>query len=507
MKQNVKIDYPKFKNIVLFMLLNIWILIPLLKEIKITSTFVTLNEYIYMEILAIITSIFLLYDIYRTVKSHKNIKINNLIPIVFLIIYLLWTLISSIFAKNKELAFFGTSYRKDGYFTYLIYAGFFMCAFMMDSKKLQKYLLNIFILVACFTILFIELANNRILYNIFDFNNIETSVFHNSNHYGYYLLMILVTVTLLFITQKNKIIKTIYLLIYFFIMYYFIINNTFGSYLAFGITIIAYFIYSIYTKKNFKSSIICLAIFVIMSSIVQINEQTVVIRNFNILFGDLEKIININDNSKIESDNAENINDKNLNEVDAKNKKTIEWEKAGSGRAELWRYGIQLFLERPILGYGPENLEKEYARFDIEQDRPHNLIIQLVTTSGIIGLFTYCIGIGMIIVTAIKRIKQTNSEYLNNEFEYEKKDILQKQSKKGIQELVLCVVIAYLISAMFGNSMYYTSPYFFIFLGWLMKDNIIDNSKENKSNFTKFKLNHKKLINVKKEVSQNEYRN
>ena len=84
---------------------------------------------------------------------------------------------------------------------------------------------------------------------------------------------------------------------------------------------------------------------------------------------------------------------------------------------------------------------------------------------------------------------------------------MQKQSKKGIQELVLCVVIAYLISAMFGNSMYYTSPYFFIFLGWLMKDNIIDNSKENKSNFTKFKLNHKKLINVKKEVSQNEYRN
>ena len=88
MNQNVKIDYPKFKNIVLFMLLNIWILIPLLKEIKITSTFVTLNEYIYMEILAIITSIFLLYDIYRTVKSHKNIKINNFIPIVFLIIYL-----------------------------------------------------------------------------------------------------------------------------------------------------------------------------------------------------------------------------------------------------------------------------------------------------------------------------------------------------------------------------------------------------------------------------------
>ena len=31
-------------------------------------------------------------------------------------------------------------------------------------------------------------------------------------------------------------------------------------------------------------------------------------------------------------------------------------------------------------------------------------------------------------------------------------------------------VIVYLISAMFGNSMYYTSPYYFIMLGFLYNE-------------------------------------
>ena len=37
-----------------------------------------------------------------------------------------------------------------------------------------------------------------------------------------------------------------------------------------------------------------------------------------------------------------------------------------------------------------------------------------------------------------------------------------------VQVVSLFVIIAYLISAMFGNSMFYTSPYFFVFLGFLM---------------------------------------
>lgn len=43
-------------------------------------------------------------------------------------------------------------------------------------------------------------------------------------------------------------------------------------------------------------------------------------------------------------------------------------------------------------------------------------------------------------------------------------------------------IAGYLISAMFGNSMYYTSPYFFIILGFLMCE---INDKRNEKNEAK----------------------
>ncbi len=432
-----KFNYIKVKNVIIFVLLGIWILIPVLKEMRFTSFFTNLNEYNYMQILAIIGIYLIVYEFYKKFKTCKNKKelLKELLPIAILLMYLMWTLVSAIFAKNKNLAFYGTSYRKDGFITYLIYAGFFACAFLMDSKRLRKYLLNIFILVACLTIIFIEMANNGHLYNIFDFNNIDTGVFSNSNHYGYYLLLVLLTSFLLFITEKTKVNKGLYLISYIFILYYFIKNNTFGCYIAFTVTAIIYFIYSIYIKKNITSSVIGLIIFVIMSFVVQIDGQSLVSKNVIVLFNDISKILNIN------LDNKEELNEDNSN-----------WEKAGSGRAVLWKYGIQFFLEKPIIGYGPENLEQEYARFDINQDRPHNLLIQLATTSGIIGMLSYCTAIGIIIIKGIRCFSR----------------------KDSVQKLVLFAVVAYLISAMFGNSMYYTSPYFFIFLGWLMKDNIGD---------------------------------
>ena len=103
-------------------------------------------------------------------------------------------------------------------------------------------------------------------------------------------------------------------------------------------------------------------------------------------------------------------------------------------------------MQKPILGYGAENLEVEYAKYNINQDRPHNLIIQLATTSGLPGLLLYISGIGLILFRGLKRLKEDDNTYI----------------------AVYFTVIAYLISAMFGNSMYYTSPYFFILLGFIM---------------------------------------
>ena len=96
-----------------------------------------------------------------------------------------------------------------------------------------------------------------------------------------------------------------------------------------------------------------------------------------------------------------------LNKDDEKIEK--EFEKTGTYRMALWKYGLQFFAENPILGYGPDNLGTKYDSVGItDQDRPHNLLIQLATTSGLPGLILYVTAVGIIIIKGIKEKKGSN---------------------------------------------------------------------------------------------------
>lgn len=443
------------KDIVLFSVLFIWIIIPILKMIQGVSLFTSIYEYKFMEIVGIIGIYLFAFEIYKKIKTTENKKlvIKELLPIVILVGYLIWTLISCIFAQDRQKAFYGDAYRKEGFITYLIYAGFFACAFLIKSDKLKRCLLNSFIIVAIINIILINLTNNSIqMLKIFHFKNIQVGVFSNSNHYGYYLLLATITACLSFIVEKNKIIKSFYGLAYLILIYNLILNNTFGCYIAFAITMILFFVYCIYQKKNRVITVVSVLIFIIISCFVQYNGRNVVVNNAKILFNDISSILDVaknRNNYKIEENVQNENNNISKSENNTKNNSAINseaekrLENAGSGRAQLWKYGLKIFLDKPILGYGADNLESEYKKYNIEQDRPHNLIIQLATTSGFPGCILYIIAIGLILVRAFKKLNNSNSIYT----------------------IVFFAIIAYLISAMFGNSMYYTSPYYFIFLG------------------------------------------
>ena len=449
-----KKDY-SIKDIVLFSLLFIWMIIPILKMIQGVSLFTVIYEYRFMEFVGIIGIYLFAFEIYKKIKTSDNKKllIKELLPIIILVGYLIWTLISCILAQDRQKAFYGDAYRKEGFITYLIYAGFFACAFLIKSDKLKRCLLNSFIIVAIINIILINLTNNSIqMLKIFHFKNIQVGVFSNSNHYGYYLLLATITACLSFIVEKNRLIKSFYGLAYLILIYNLILNNTFGCYIAFAITMILFFVYCIYQKKNRVITVVSVLILIIISCFVQYNGKNVVVNNAKTLFNDISSILDVaknRNNYKIEENVQNENNNISKSENNTKNNSAINseaekrLENAGSGRAQLWKYGLKIFLDKPILGYGTDNLESEYKKYNIEQDRPHNLIIQLATTSGLPGCILYIIAIGLILVRAFKKLKNSNSIYT----------------------IVFFAIIAYLISAMFGNSMYYTSPYYFIFLG------------------------------------------
>ena len=110
----------------------------------------------------------------------------------------------------------------------------------------------------------------------------------------------------------------------------------------------------------------------------------------------------------VNKNSTQNVAKKNLESLvkDAHNINTSDtkWKQVGTGRGELWIYGLQFFSKRPILGYGAENLGPLYSELKIPQDRPHNILIQLATTSGLPGLMLYCTAIRNYIIQKFQKI-------------------------------------------------------------------------------------------------------
>lgn len=124
----------KIKDGILFVLILTLFLIPLLKHFSFTYSFALKNDYNILKILGILGIYFLLFYIYLQYDKNKNLKqfFKELSP----------------FSPDTSLAFFGTSYRKDGFITYLLYAGCFGLSFGISSKK-NKSNIIIFIFNNC----------------------------------------------------------------------------------------------------------------------------------------------------------------------------------------------------------------------------------------------------------------------------------------------------------------------------------------------------------------------
>lgn len=360
-----------------------------------------------------------------------------------------WTLISCSRATYKRTVYQGTSYRKEGYYMYLNYAGFFFCAFLLKSKKLRHILLNFFVISALFLIIVsrVKLINENVN-NVFVNNTIALSVFAQFNHYCYFLMMALMCNVGIFVKENNKFKKIVYLFSFALIGYALIYNNTFGCYLAVIIVLISYLIYTLIKKVDRISVLILVTIFAILSCCVSRDGKNITFQNMRNFTSDIG--ILINKFIGIEMYNGENDSTESKDEEESEKESEKNIDGIGTSRMLLWKYGIKFIARKPIFGYGPDNLGREYILEGItKQDRPHNLIIYLAGVSGIPGMIMYMTAVGIIIVRGIKNFIKQN------------KDVT----------VFLLVVITYLISSMFGNSMYYTSPYFFIFLGSLMRIN------------------------------------
>lgn len=341
--------------------------------------------------------------IYKSIKN-KEFKPQKW-DICFLLL-LVWGLLSVLFADDKMLAVAG-SHRIDGYFSYMIYASIYVGVRTIKSENAKMWLIRVFAITASLLCLDTIFAKSI------------TSIFFNQNHFGYLLTLSSMLVCGLFIYEKKILLKIVFVTMFLINTYTLIKVDTFGSYLAVLIGLIFTIILIALIKTDLKKLLLSVAMFVLFLLLsLTINLKTDLLNNnFNKLGSDIEKI----------ATNAPDV------------------ENAGSLRIKLWKHSFKYIKERPIFGYGPEGTYYSFYEDDMGYDRPHNEYIQCALFMGIPAAIFYIAGLIILFIHCMKNRKQLPSCAIIS----------------GI------AVFAYCISAFFGNSMFYTTPFFFMLLSML----------------------------------------
>ena len=355
-----------------------------------------------------------LYNAFYKSTAPDKLKIS--IPLILVLAFIIWALASTINSESKWLALTGYDTARATFPVFCFYAGMMFNGLTLasDSKRLKR-VVHIFLLVA--TILAIlALMNNHITEMLCENEMTDcpayTSVFFNTNHYAYYILISILICAYTFLYSKNNFEKVIASGLLILFVNLLVLNDTMGSYLAALLTLIFTIVWSFINHETDKKGPFELLLLFLVATLITCFYTDNVLRNFVSMFSDfsfLSKYL---------------LGDESL---------LLEASAAGSGRGELWLQGIDIIKQHPILGVGPQNIG-----IDV-----HNLFIQIAMYIGIPGLLIY---IAFLISGVLRLI----------------------HNRKGISLIVKAsafIVVGYLISSFFGVVVFYTEPYFYIVLG------------------------------------------
>lgn len=343
----------------------------------------------------------------------KLYLIGHFTQIMFFLM-LLWSFFSFIFSDNHRISFHGTLYRYDGFMTYLLYCGLFCCGYILRSRLLIKVLLEIYTgastVLACLFVINLPGING-----LFSLNK-DSAIFFNQNHYGYFLcLAIMAAVLLLLLEQRNWLFLIFRIMVFAVLVAALLFNGSLGPYIAVVVGLLCSLaLLHLMSKHQLKRIWLAPAVFIAVSVLLNLSNHRLGL-DFMILFGDAKEILN----------NGENAGS------------------AGSGRWQLWTNGLRFITERPFFGYGPDNLGAQYAAMGIKIDRPHNELIQIAASLGLPALLFYLTALGSLLISFIRRLKRLPVMMIG----------------------LFCMLAAYMVSAMVGNTMFYTTPFFMMFLG------------------------------------------
>lgn len=324
-------------------------------------------------------------------------------------------------------ALMGDIYRKESLFSFVIYpAIYYFVTSLIGSEtvkcRLIDGLLAVSLLIAVVTLLHIAAVDHGLtaLANFTEFfvANGVVAIYHQINHYSYILAMIVILSGAMFVSAQKAARQIFYLACFTIFNIVVILNDSFGAYLATFTALIFLIVFCIIRdKKPNLRTFLLLGVFVIVSLTVDFEAVWI---NISTLFGDILHIIgNIEGTVPSEVANP-----------------------AGSSRWHIWKSTLKMIGERPLWGHGIEAIGGRLLS-EAGCDRPHNEFFQYAVFFGIPTLICY---VGALVSGFVNFLKH-------------------RLEASPCTVAALMAAFGYLVSSCFGNTMYYTTPLFFIMLG------------------------------------------
>lgn len=115
---------------------------------------------------------------------------------------------------------------------------------------------------------------------------------------------------------------------------------------------------------------------------------------------------------------------------------------AGHNRGLLWQVTMKYIAERPLTGFGCEGIWMRMYN-EIQRSDPHNEILTYAVYYGVPGAVFYTLGIISALISRLRTVV----------------------SLRACEKAAFLAASGYFISSLFGVAMFYTAPFFFLFLG------------------------------------------
>lgn len=370
------------------------------------------------DILGILT--ILLYAIKNRFEKYRlNSFIRDNRAAVFFTVFSALMIISTLINGFTDISLYGDSLRHESLFSYLRYfLIYYFCSSIIGNQKIKAVLEYLFVFGSIFMgiLILYHIYVSHISFFLFPSREKSlTSIFIHFNHYGYYLVLAVLLSSSLFILEKNRILKSLCMISFILNNVILIVNNSLGSSLACFLGLIFNIIVLFICNKKINiKSVLMFVLFIVIYAVMSIWYDTI-LTNIISLFTDVGEII------------------KNPEKADS----------AGTGRWKIWKIVMGYIKEKPFFGHGVDGIADRLFEATNDTERAHNAFLQCAAFFGIPSAVIYICGLMSVYLKGLKHKHELDIYTIT----------------------ALVAAFGYIVSSCFGNSMFYTSPFLFIFLG------------------------------------------